>query len=312
MRSLERSTGGIRLRRTATVMAILLLAWGAVDCTAVKNTSRRVADAVTPGGSRVRHTAAVIGMESQFGPSRIGFDAHFARAISDLLSSECGHLLAVEEPAGRTTSVPMLPSGRIDGFGLAALGRARGLEYFIIGTLNGLTLQDEKKGFWFWKGTRYKMRVSMRLEIVDSASGTKVLDESFSRALELDDNRYEALKEAPVPTLSEIAPALDRLLQEAADRTCAAVKDLPWQGFIAGSNEGRITILTGSAAGLATGARLEVFGPGRLLQNKEGLRFFKPGDKVGEAEVTSVTPDRSEAVLTPPQPGLAGGIVRLR
>lgn len=312
MRSQERVTGSMRLRRAAAVGAILLLAWGAIDCTAVKNTSRRVADAVTPGGSRVRHTAAVIGMESQFGPGRIGFDEHFARVVSDLVSSECGHLLATEGPAGRMTSAPMLPSGRVDGFGLAALGRARGLEYFIIGTLNGLTLQDEKKGFWLWKGTRYKLRVTMRLEIVDSASGTKVLDESFSRVLELDDNRYEALKEAPVPTLAEIAPALERLLQEAVDRTCAAVKDLPWQGFVAGSDSGRITILTGSAAGLTPGMRLEVFGPGRLMQSKEGLRFFKPGDKVGEAEVTSVTVDRSEAVLTAPQPGLAGGVVRLR
>jgi hypothetical protein len=298
-------------RRILFLLTALLLAWGFAGCTSVKQTSRKVADAVTPGGSaRVAHRAALIGMESQFGPARIGFDTHFVRAMSETLQAECRNLLVDENVGALLTSPPQLPSGRVDSFGLGALGRAQGLEYFVIGTLNGLTFQDEKKGFWWWKGTRYMLRVAMRLEIVDSASGTKRLDDALTDTMELDENRYEILKQAPVPPLAEITPAIKRLVRQAGERTCAALKDQPWQGFITAAENDRFTVSTGSSAGLTPGTRLEVFGPGRLMQSKEGQRFLKPGDKVGEAEVTTVAPDRAEALLARPQPGLAGGVVR--
>jgi hypothetical protein len=318
MRSRGTRTRGAR--RTQFLLAALLLVWGPAGCTTVKDaaqsvgdTSIKVVEAVTPGGgARVRHTAAVIGLESQFGPGRIGFDTHFAKAMSDRLRAGCRDLLVDEAVGALLTSPPLLPSGRVDSFGLGAIGRPRGLEYFLIGTLNGLTFHDEKTGFWLWKGRRYKLRVALRLEIVDSASGTKLLDEPFVQEMELDENRYEVLKEAPVPPLAEILQPLERILREAAKRTCAALKEQPWQGFVTAAENGRLTISTGSSAGLAPGTRLEVFGPGLLMQGKDGQRFFKPGDKVGEAEVASVTADRSEAVLTRPQPGLSGGVVRLK
>jgi hypothetical protein len=319
MRSSETRTCGT-CRCVTALFAAILLAWGVVGCTTVKNAARSVGDAsrkavsaVTPGGSsRVRHTVALIGTESQFGPGRIGFDAHFTRVLSDALRTDCHDLLVDEGVSALVTSPPLLPSGRVDSFGLGAMGRPRGLEYFVIGTLNGLTFKDEKTGFWWWKGTRYKLRVAVRLEIVDSASGTKLLDDPFAEEIELDENRYELLKEAPVPPLSEIAPALERILREAAERTCEVLKNQPWQGFITAAENGRITISSGSSAGLVAGMRLEVFGPGRLMQSKDGQRFFKPGDKVGEAELSSVAADRAEARLAVPQPNLTGGVVRLR
>jgi hypothetical protein len=318
---------GIRTDGTCRALlaaAAILIAWGATGCTMVKNaaqgtaeavgdTSRKVVEAVTPGGgARVRHTLAVIGMESQFGPGRIGFDGHFASAMTGRLRSDCRDLLIDESAGGLLSSPPLLPSGRIDSFGLGAFGRPRGLEYVVVGTLNGLAFRDEKKGFWLWKGTRYTLRVTMRLEIVDSATGTKLLDEPFANEIELDENRYEILKTAPVPPLAEISQPLERILRDAAKRTCAALKEKPWQGFVTEAENGRLVISTGSAAGLAAGTRLEVFGPGRLMQSKDGQRFLKPGTKVGDAEVTSVAADRAEARLARPQPNLAGGVVRLK
>jgi hypothetical protein len=280
---------------------------------AVGDTSRKVVEAVTPGGgARVRHTVAVIGMESPFGPARIGFDGHFASAMTGRLRSDCRDLLTDESAGGLLSSPPLLPSGRIDSFGLGAFGRPRGLEYVVVGTLNGLAFRDEKKGFWLWKGTRYTLRVTMRLEIVDSATGTKLLDEPFANEVELDENRYEILKAAPVPPLAEISQPLERILRDAAKRTCAALKERPWQGFVTEAGNGRLVLSTGSAAGLAAGTRLEVFGPGQLMQSKDGQRFLKPGAKVGEAEVASVAADRAEARLARPQPNLAGGVVRLK
>lgn len=323
MRSFETKAHARRLR-IPLLAAAILVALGATACTTMKNaatgtaevvgdTSRKVVEAVTPGGGpRVRHTVAVIGMESRFGPGRIGFDGHFARAMSERLRSGCRDLLIDDSAGELLASTPLLPSGRIDSFSLGALGRPRGLEYVLVGTLNGLTFNDRKTGFWLWKGTRYTLRVTMRLEIVDSATGTKLLDEPFAQEMELDENRYELLRAAPVPPLAEIVQPLERMLREAAKRTCEALKEKPWQGFVTEAENGRLVLSTGSTAGLAAGTRLEVFGPGQLMQSKDGLRFLKPGGKVGEAEVTSVAADRAEAVLSRPQPNLAGGVVRLK
>ena len=66
---------------------------------------------------------------------------------------------------------------------LGALGRPRGLEYFLIGTLNGLTFHDEKTGFWLWKGKRYKLRVSLRLGLV--APGPRVTKQMPGRPVAL-------------------------------------------------------------------------------------------------------------------------------
>jgi len=309
--------------RVTIVLAAVFLVWAASGCTTIKDaarstaralgdTSRKVADTVTPGTKDPKHTIAVIGMESQFGPSRIGFDTHFVAAMSERLHMDCRALRVDGAVSALLASPPRLPSGRIDGFEMGALGRARGVEYVTIGTLNGLTFQDAKTGFWWWKGTRYSLRVSLRLEIVDTASGTKLLDEPFADVLELDENRYELLKEAPIPPLEEILPAVKRILRDAGERTCEALKDQPWQGFITAAADGRVTLSSGSSAGLAPGTRLEVFAPGRLMQSKEGQRFLKPGDKVGQAEVISVEPDRAVALLAKPQPELAGGVVRLK
>ena len=146
------------------------------------DTSVKVARPSLPAGARAsRHTAAVIGLESQFGPGRIGFDTHFAAPCPTRLRAECRDLLVDEDVGALLTSPPRLPSGRVDSFGLGALGRPRGLEYFVIGTLNGLTFQDEKTGFWCGRARATSCAVAMRLEIVDSASGTKLLDDALTR-----------------------------------------------------------------------------------------------------------------------------------
>ena len=103
--------------------------------------------------------------------------------------------MLLDETAGAIMkSPPRLASGQIDGYSLAMMGRPRGINFFVIGSLSDVRFLDEKTGFWLWKNTRYRLRATLRVEIVDSATGTKALDESLWEEMIVDELKYEELE----------------------------------------------------------------------------------------------------------------------
>ena len=310
------------LRIAAVLLALAFFSIG-TGCTTVKDaakgtartvseSSRKVVDAITPGGSDLKKTVVLIGIEGRAEPGLAGFDTHFRQALSEYLRKECREALLDETVGAIVKSPPRLASGQIDGFSLAMVGRPRGVNFFVIGSLTDVRFLDEKTGFWLWKKTRYRLRVALRLEIVDSASGTKAFDESLWEESIVDEMRYEELKEAGDIPLTEIAPVTGRLLKEAGLKTCEVLRSQPWQGFVTAVDRNRLTLSAGSGVGLTPGSVLEVFDKGRVVENKDGQRFLSPGEKIGEARVESVAADRAEAVLDQAAPAAAGGTVRLR
>ena len=310
------------LRIAAVLLGLVFFLIG-TGCTTVKDaakgtartvseSSRKVVDAITPGGSDLKKTVVLIGIEGRAEPGLAGFDTHFRQALSEYLRKECREALLDETVGAIVKSPPRLASGQIDGFSLAMMGRPRGVNFFVIGSLTDARFLDEKTGFWLWKKTRYRLRVALRLEIVDSASGTKAFDESLWEESIVDEMRYEELKEAGGIPLSEMAPVTGRLLQEAGLKTCEVLRSQPWRGFVTAVDRNRLTLSAGSGVGLTPGSVLEVFDKGRVVENKDGQRFLSPGEKIGEARVESVAADRAEAVLDQAAPAAAGGTVRLR
>lgn len=281
---------------------------------AVGATSRKVAGALTPSGSDLKHKIALIGIENQPSTGSSEFPAHFHKRLTELLQSECRGSLVDEALGDVLKSPPRLASGQIDGYALALMGRPRGLNFFVIGTLSDVRLMDEKTGFWLWKDTRYKISAVVRVEVVDSATGTKVLDESLFDEVVIDELRYEQLQTGGALPFGEIEPIWQRMLPEAGARICEALGRQPWQGFVVATGEGgRITVSSGSAVGLSAGRRLEVYARGSVVESKDGRRFWKPGERVGEARVASVASDQSEAVLSQPATTVGpGGTVRLK
>jgi hypothetical protein len=301
----------------------LVIGWALFGCTTIRDTaratartvsesSRKVADAITPAGTGIKIKATLIGLEAPPESGQAGFGAHFSQALSEYLQKECRDVLLDEAVGAILKSPPRLPSGQVDGFGLAMMGRPRGINFFVVGSLNDARLQDEKTGFWLWKDTRYKFRVTLRVEIFDSAATAKALDETLWHEMVIDGPRYEALKEAKAIPLTEMLPLLTRLLGDAAHMTCEALRSRPWQGFVTAVDGERFTISAGSAVGLSPGKALEVFDRGQVMEGKDGRRFLKPGGKIAEARIESVSADQAEAVLSQPAALSTGATVRLK
>ena len=279
---------------------------------AVSDTSRKVTGTFTAAGSDVRYKIALIGVENQPAAKPSLFSAVFQKALAANLKTDCSECIVDAAAGDVLKSPPRLASGLVDGYALALIGRPRGLNYFVVGTLSDSRLTDEKTGFWLWKDTRYKIRAVLRVEVIDSATGTKALDETLSGETVIDELRHQELLDGGPLPFAEIEPILNQLLPEAGYRICSAIRPQPWQGFIVGTEERRITISSGSAVGLSPGRMLDVYGGGRVVESNDGRRFMRPGDRLGEARISSVSADQAEAVLSQPFQTNPGGTVRLK
>jgi hypothetical protein len=282
-----------------------------VTARTVSDTSRKMTSVFTPGGSDLRHKIALIGIESQPAPGSSGFPSFFQKAVAGFLQNDCRGSVVDPAVGEILKSPPRLASGQIDGYALALMGRGRGLNFFVIGTLSDIRLEDEKTGFWLWKDTRYKIRALLRVEMIDSATGAKALDETFTEEMVTDAVRYQQLKESGPPPFADVEPLLNRLLPEAGEKICTALSQ-PWQGFVVAAGDGRITISSGSAVGLSPGMELAVFGSGRMVESRDGRRFLQAGDRVGEAQVSSVSAEKAEALLRQASSASPGATVRLK
>jgi hypothetical protein len=276
----------------------------------VGDTSRKVSNVFTTGDSGLKARIALIGIESGAPGGPIGFPSFFQNSMARFVQTECPGRLIDETIGELLKQPPRLRSGSIDGYSLSLLGRPKGLNFFVIGTLTDVRLLDEKTGFWLWKDTIFHLRAVMRVEIIDSATGTKTLDETYTEDVEIEELRSQQLKEAQTIPLAEIEPILNRLMREAGYKLCAQLRDQPWRGFVVAVEQNRITVSSGGAAGLSPGMVLEVYGSGSVVENRDGQRFQKPGDKIGEATVSSVTEDQAIAILGGSAPVSVGGTVR--
>ena len=154
-----------------------------------------------------------------------------------------------------------------------------------------MRVKEEPKGFWLWKDTRDPIQTVVRLELVDSATGAKILDDTSRTETEIDSIKYEEIEHFKNIQFADLTSAITPLFRKGGKLVCTAMHSLPWQGFVVAAERGRITLSTGSRAGLAAGRTLEVFSIGPVFTSKDGQRFMSVGDKVGEATLTTVSED---------------------
>ena len=274
-------------------------------------TSSDVADWVLPGGRPdLRQTVALIGVESSLPSVQAGFADHFRQALPGFLKKDCAE--AVIDEAAAVKTPPRLPSGLLDGYALAVLGRQRGVNFFLIGTLVDVRVKDELKGFWLWKDTRYSIQTVVRLELVDSATGAKILDDTSRTETEIDSLKYEEIEQFKNIQFADLTSSITTLFRKGGKLVCTAMHSLPWQGFVVAAERDRITLSSGSRAGLAAGRTLEVFNIGPVFTSKDGQRFLSVGDKVGEATLTTVAEDRAEAAFAGGERLKEGGTVQVK
>ena len=205
----------------------------------------------------------------------------------------------------------MLPSGRVDNFALAIIGRGLGLNAVVTGSLDDIGLLDELRGM-VWKDTHHLIQILVSVEVYGTETGAKILDQSFSRKVEIEELDYELMQSEGKMMLPDLNETLSDLINEMGETICWAVEDEHWSGFIIAVDGDKIILSAGSRAGLEPGDDFEVFDTSRIIKGLNGQRFFYHGQKTGEIRIVEVEPNKAKAVIVSDEGIKTGNSVRVK
>ena len=225
------------------------------------------------------------------------FQEYLIEAITDL----CSNTLFVRPGDAKfpdfLVDLPRNENGNIDNYALAQLGRQAGMNAIVSAEIMGITGKEEKRGILLFKDLHQFIYIQVKVEVYDTQSGVKLLDERYSEEIEIDELELELYKKKEVVSRSEVDDAFLKISEDTGEKICKAVNIAPWQGYITSVTETNIIISSGKKVGLVPGAVLEVFTKGEIIKGVGEHRFHMPGRKTGEVKLTEVYADTCEAVF---------------
>ena len=290
---------------------------GTVDKTAktVTKTTKKFTRKIRFSDDDLQRIAAVIGFENKSLYRSQDFALLFRKGIPEYLNNECDDVTVADSDDSENLKgfkkLPMLPSGQIDNFSLAIIGRELGLNAVVTGSLDDISLLDELRGM-VWKDTHHLIQILVGVEIYDTETGAKILYQSFSRKVEIDEVDYELMRSEGKMILPDMNETLSDLIKEMGEAICWAIEDQPWNGFIIAVDGDKIILSSGSRSGLEPGDEFEVFDTSRILEGRNGQRFFYHGQKTGEIRIVDVEPDKAQAVIVSDEGIKTGNSVRVK
>jgi hypothetical protein len=267
----------------------------------VKNTTRVITRTWSLSDEDLLRKVGIINFENKSMRDSGQFQTIFHRGLPEYMNENCEGILVEDPDAGGLLALvkkpPKLESGHLDNYSLALIGRQLGLNAIVTGSLEDVRINDEVQGIWWTKDTHHFVEVNIRVEVNDTRTATKMLDNTFVRDIEIEDLDYQIIEQSNKISLPELNKTLSQLLTDIGNEICHTVKDQPWTGFINKIEGEVITISSGSEIGLKQGDILEVFDSSRIIEGVGGQRFITPGLKIGEIEIANITPNKSEARL---------------
>jgi len=281
----------------------------------VTKTTQKLTRKIRFSDDDLQRMAAVIGFENKSLYRSQEFTLLFRKGIPEYLNNECDDVTAAnsddDENLKGFKELPKLPSGQVDNFSLAIIGRELGLNAVVTGSLDDIGLLDELRGM-VWKDTHHLIQILVSIEVYDTETGAKILDQGFSRKVEIEELDYELMQSEGKMILPDLNETLSDLIKEMGETICWAVEDQSWNGFIIAVDGDKIILSAGSRVGLESGDEFEVFDTSRIIEGLNGQRFFYHGQKTGEIRIIEVEPNKAKAVIVSDKGIKTGNSVRVK
>jgi len=281
----------------------------------VTKTTQKITRKIRFSDDDLQRMTAVVGFENKSLYQEKEIARVFRDGIPKYLNTECDDVTVANQDANQNMQsfeqLPRLESGQVDNFALAIFGRALGLNAVITGSLDDIGMVDEMRGMLF-KDTQHLIQILVSIEVFDTETGTKILDQNFSRKVEIEDLDYELMRSEGKLILPDLDDTLKDLIAEMGEAICWAIEDQPWNGFITAVAADKVTLSSGSMVGLEKGDALEVFDTSRILKGRNGQQFFVHGQKVGEIKIIEVEPNMANATVVKNDGIKTGNSVRVK
>jgi hypothetical protein len=242
------------------------------------------------------------------------FEEILQKEVVDTIKSGCSgvRLITAEDSDSPEflTNLLLESSGKVDNIAIAEAGRKSGMNAFLFGSLTHISEKMEKEGILWYKDTVYYVQIGIRVEVYDTETGSKLLDESVVREIEIDEIDADLLKKNNEIMIPGILDAILEIGAELADMACDTIRGVPWRGYIVDLSGDNVILSSGQSAGIKKGQRFKVYKRGGMIEGKDGHRFYLPGTETGEIKIVSVFPNRAEAVSVSGDVFLKGASVR--
>jgi hypothetical protein len=317
-----------RIRIFAQALMLLAFLAGATSCSVpepiettyektaktIKRTTRSITRTIRLDDQDLIRTIGLFKFENDSLRESWDFQQIFHKGLPEYIDNTCRGVQVSAPETGSLLSIlkkpPRLETGIIDNYSLAVLGRQLGLNAIVTGSLEDIRLMDELRGVWITKDTHHLVQVFIRVEVSDTRTATKLLDQTFKRQIEIDDIEHQIIQESDEIKLPQLNETLNKLLADVGDSICDTIKDQPWTGYITKIEGGKFVIPSGTRTGLKLGDILEVYDSSRIIEGIGGQRFFTPGLKIGEIEIVAITENQTEAKLVDGEKVVTGSTVR--
>ena len=310
-------THGANRYHVAAILFLFLILSLIGGCTTYssmeRKTKRMVRDLRAPD-SDLKKWIGITLFENKTAFSDTEMQQSFLIDLTEKIMSSCPDVL-LEKPGDSgypdfLVKLPRKASGRIGNYDLAKSGRRSGLNSIVTGALNDVRIDKRKKGIWWFKDIHHYVQVQIVAEVYDTETGAKLLDESFMREIEIDESDLESTgADAEIKAYIK-DDIFKQIAIDTGEKICNAVVLDPWTGYITSTVDDKIILSSGERVGIKPGDIFEVYNSTDTFQGVDGHRFFIPGLKTGEIEITAVYPDTAEAVLISGQDIRAGFTVR--
>lgn len=274
---------------------------GCSPLTAIKKTTRKITRDITGAGAKQKKTVALIAFGNKTRIPAAVFQKTLHRDLTAKLIDACPDAILIAPGDSAypdfLANPPRQKNGELDNFSLAQSARKLGINAIVTGTLAGITTNQKMKGFMWFKSPLSMAQISVGVEVYDTETASKLLDERFVQETEMAEAESDSRGEARIEDSPAVAAALSRLVDPVGERICDEIARQPWKGFIISISKEKLVISSGRSTGIVPGDRLDVYDSSKVIEGAGGQRYFVPGLKTAEIQVTAVFPKRSEAVI---------------
>ena len=296
------------------LFSIFMIA-GCSTCSSIKKSTKKIVRDITAADDMKKKVAISFFANYTFCANQ-NLEELFQKNLAETINRACPDILLIKPgDAGCPDFLtrPLLrEAGRLDNLALAKAGQRLGLNAIITGAFTDIIALKEKRGLLWFKDDKNFLRVLISCEVYDTQTGAKFLDENFTYESEIDEAEFASIKTKNIKDISALNNALTHIAEAMGEKICDTVGILPWKGYVVSIANDKIIISAGRRAGLLRGDILEVYERGKIIQGKDGQKFFLPGLKTGEIKITAVYPDKAQAVSVAGDPIKPGSSVRIK
>ena len=279
---------------------IIPLTAGCSTFSSINTTAKRIVRNVRSPDGDLKKKVGIAFFENKTTLLNQAIEQRFISYLIENLNASCPDLILVKpgeaDNPDYLVELPKHESGWINTLELAEAGRRTGLNAIVTGAFTTIGKKQEERGFWWFKDIHYFFEVHLAVNVFDTLTGAKLLDESFAREMEVDETEFVGSNTSKDFTTPIIDEAFQKIAADMGEQVCTKIVLQPWKGYITSVRADKIIIASGKHVGIAPGDIFEVYDSSKIFDGSAGQRFFVPGLKTGEIKVTQAFDDSAEAV----------------